>query len=40
VNCQNNEVRGFSVSTINFNDERNELGEVEELCLILSLVCF
>jgi hypothetical protein len=40
VNCQSNEVRGFSVSTFNLNDEKNELGEIEELCLNFVLNMF
>ena len=40
VNCQSNGVHDFSVSTFNFNDEKNELGEVEELCLNFILTMF
>ena len=40
MNCQNNKVRGLTFSTVNFNDETNELGQVEELCLDFILIVF
>jgi hypothetical protein len=40
LNCQDNEVHGFTVSTVNFNDGKNELGEDEKLCLYFILNMF